>query len=145
MSGAPDPLAVETFERSKLDWSRLGLPAHAAWLDLYRSLLAIRRREIIPRLAGFTRDHPGVDVRITADIKMVDLERDGMDLALRHGPAALAGPGAIRLFGEKVFPMVVRSSVRFKEAPAAGLSIFDYDPEHDGAKAYTDLARRLIE
>jgi DNA-binding transcriptional LysR family regulator len=60
---------------------------------------------LIPRLAGFTRDHPGVDVRITADIKMVDLERDGMDLALRHGPAALAGPGAIRLFGEKVFPV----------------------------------------
>jgi LysR family transcriptional regulator, glycine cleavage system transcriptional activator len=60
---------------------------------------------LIPRLAGFTRGHPGVDVRITADIKMVDLERDGMDLALRHGPAALAGPGAIRLFGEKVFPV----------------------------------------
>jgi LysR family glycine cleavage system transcriptional activator len=60
---------------------------------------------LIPRLAGFTRDHPGVDVRITADIKMVDLERDGLDLALRHGPASLAGPGAIRLFGEKVFPV----------------------------------------
>ena len=60
---------------------------------------------LIPRLAGFTRDHPGVDVRITADTKVVDLERDGMDVALRHGPAALAGPGAVRLFGEKVFPV----------------------------------------
>ena len=60
---------------------------------------------LIPRLAGFTRDHPGVDVRITADIKMVDLERDGLDLALRHGPASLAGPNAVRLFGEKVFPV----------------------------------------
>src|SRR5215207_6172325 len=36
---------------------------------------------LIPRLAGFTRDHPGVDVRITADTKMQDLERDGLDLA----------------------------------------------------------------
>jgi LysR family transcriptional regulator, glycine cleavage system transcriptional activator len=60
---------------------------------------------LIPRLAGFTRDHPGVDVRITADIKMQDLERDGLDLAIRHGPAALAGPNAVRLFGEKVFPV----------------------------------------
>jgi LysR family glycine cleavage system transcriptional activator len=60
---------------------------------------------LIPRLAGFTRDHPGVDVRITADIKMADLERDGLDLALRHGPASLAGPNAVRLFGEKVFPV----------------------------------------
>ena len=49
-----------------------------------------------------------------------------------------------RTFGDKVFPMVVKSSVRFKEAPAAGLSILDYDAAHDGAVAYRDLARRLI-
>src|SRR5919106_1884070 len=60
---------------------------------------------LIPRLAGFTREHPGVDVRITADTKVQDLERDGLDLALRHGPASLAGPNAVRLFGEKVFPV----------------------------------------
>ena len=60
---------------------------------------------LIPRLAGFTRDHPGVDVRITAETRVQDLERDGLDIALRHGPAALAGPNAVRLFGEKVFPV----------------------------------------
>src|SRR5262245_61385684 len=52
---------------------------------------------LIPRLAGFTRDHPGIDVRITADSRVQDLERDGLDLAIRHGPASLAGPGAVRL------------------------------------------------
>ena len=46
---------------------------------------------LIPRLAGFTRSHPGVDVRITADTRVQDLERDGLDLAIRHGPASLAG------------------------------------------------------
>lgn len=60
---------------------------------------------LIPRLAGFTRDHPHVDVRITAETRVQDLERDGLDLAIRHGPAALAGPDAIRLFGEQVFPV----------------------------------------
>jgi DNA-binding transcriptional LysR family regulator len=60
---------------------------------------------LIPRLAGFTRTHPGVDVRITADTRVQDLERDGLDLAIRHGPAALAGPNAVRLFGERVFPV----------------------------------------
>ena len=60
---------------------------------------------LIPRLAGFTRDHPGVDVRITAETRVQNLERDGLDLALRHGPASLAGANAIRLFGEKVFPV----------------------------------------
>ncbi|HEY3076849.1 MAG TPA: transcriptional regulator GcvA [Burkholderiales bacterium] len=60
---------------------------------------------LIPRLAGFRRTHPGVDVRITADTRVQDLERDGFDLAIRHGPAALAGPNAVRLFGERVFPV----------------------------------------
>jgi DNA-binding transcriptional LysR family regulator len=60
---------------------------------------------LIPRLAGFTRTHPGIDVRITADTRVQDLERDGLDLAIRHGPASLAGPNAVRLFGEQVFPV----------------------------------------
>src|SRR5919108_4129702 len=60
---------------------------------------------LVPRLAGFTRTHPGVDVRITADTRVQDLERDGLDLAIRHGPQSLAGPDAVRLFGERVFPV----------------------------------------
>ena len=60
---------------------------------------------LIPRLAGFTREHPEVDVRITAETRVQDLERDGLDVALRHGPASLAGPNAVRLFGERVFPV----------------------------------------
>jgi chromosome partitioning protein len=47
-------------------------------------------------------------------------------------------------FGKKVFPMVVRSSVRFKEAPAAGQSILDYAGLHEGATAYRALAKELL-
>src|SRR3954467_830918 len=60
---------------------------------------------LIPRLAGFTRMHPEVDVRITAETRVQDLERDGLDVALRHGPASLAGPQAVRVMGERVFPV----------------------------------------
>jgi DNA-binding transcriptional LysR family regulator len=49
--------------------------------------------------------HPEVDVRISAETRVLDLERDGLDLAIRHGPPTLAGEGAIRLFGERVFPV----------------------------------------
>jgi DNA-binding transcriptional LysR family regulator len=70
---------------------------------------------LIPRLAGFTRDHPNVDVRITAETRVQDLERDALDLAIRHGPASLAGPNAVRLFGERVFP--VCSPKLLKKAP----------------------------
>src|SRR4051812_11430152 len=72
---------------------------------------------LIPRLAGFTRDHPGVDVRITADTRVQDLERDGLDVAIRHGPPSLAGPNAIRLMGERVFP--VASPKLLKKKPLA--------------------------
>src|SRR5687768_10275975 len=60
---------------------------------------------LIPRLAGFTRTRPGVDVRITADTRVQDLERDGLDVAIRHGPASLAGSNAVKLMGERVFPV----------------------------------------
>jgi DNA-binding transcriptional LysR family regulator len=60
---------------------------------------------LIPRLAGFTRAHAGIDVRISADTRVQDLARDGLDVAIRHGPASLAGPNAERLFGERVFPV----------------------------------------
>ncbi len=60
---------------------------------------------LIPRLAGFTRKHPELDVRISAETRVLDLERDGLDLAIRHGPAAMVGPHVLRLFGERVFPV----------------------------------------
>jgi len=60
---------------------------------------------LIPRLSGFTRLHPELDVRISAETRVLDLERDGLDLAIRHGPATMVGPHALRLFGERVFPV----------------------------------------
>src|SRR3954471_17364252 len=61
---------------------------------------------LIPRLAGFARTHPGVDVRISAQVRLQDLDRDGVDVAIRFCPPALAGEDAVRLsFGERVFPV----------------------------------------
>jgi DNA-binding transcriptional LysR family regulator len=72
---------------------------------------------LIPRLAGFTRTHPGVDVRITAETRVQDLDRDGLDLAIRHGPASLAGPNAVKLFGERVFPVCSPRLLKDKAKP----------------------------
>jgi LysR family transcriptional regulator, glycine cleavage system transcriptional activator len=76
---------------------------------------------LIPRLSGFTRMHPELDVRISAETRVLDLERDGLDLAIRHGPASLAGTDAVRLFGERVFPVcspkLMKDSSRPLRAP----------------------------
>lgn len=46
-------------------------------------------------------------------------------------------------FPGQVFDVVIKDSVRVKESPAAGLSIFDYDSGHDVARAYMQLAQEV--
>jgi maltooligosyltrehalose trehalohydrolase len=48
----PDPLDAATFQSAVLDWDARNQPAGKRRLALVRELLAIRQREITPRLAG---------------------------------------------------------------------------------------------
>ena len=48
----PDPMAEETFASAGLDWEGIERVPHSGWLDWYRRVLAIRRNEIVPRLAA---------------------------------------------------------------------------------------------
>jgi maltooligosyltrehalose trehalohydrolase len=48
----PDPLAEETFRSAVLDWQELASPAARERLGMVQKLFAIRRDEIVPRLAG---------------------------------------------------------------------------------------------
>jgi malto-oligosyltrehalose trehalohydrolase len=48
----PDPLAEETFRSAVLDWQELTSPAARERLGMVQKLFAIRRDEIVPRLAG---------------------------------------------------------------------------------------------
>ncbi|MDQ6985908.1 MAG: AAA family ATPase [Candidatus Dojkabacteria bacterium] len=47
-------------------------------------------------------------------------------------------------FGEKLFDTIVPRNIRLSEAPSHGLSIFEYDPESTGAKAYERLTEEII-
>ncbi len=58
---------------------------------------------LIPRLAGFTGEYPGVDVRIDASFERRDLRRDGFDIAVRYQP--IVGGDGERLFGEALVPV----------------------------------------
>jgi len=57
---------------------------------------------LIPRLADFFRDSPGIDVRVSADTRVADLERGRYDVAIRYLRDADAPRRAVRLFGETV-------------------------------------------
>lgn len=72
---------------------------------------------LIPRLAGFTRAHPGVDVRLDASFEQRDLKRDGFDLAVRYGP--VRGASGEPLFGETVVPVCSPALLASGAAPLA--------------------------
>jgi LysR family transcriptional regulator, glycine cleavage system transcriptional activator len=58
---------------------------------------------LIPRLPSFTREHPGIDVRLDATFELRQLAAEGFDLAIRYTQAdKVAGQ---RLFGESVLPV----------------------------------------
>lgn len=61
---------------------------------------------LIPKLEAFQRAYPDIDIRIEASDSAVDLEVADLDVAVRYAPAERMAPGARRLFGESVTPMV---------------------------------------
>lgn len=60
---------------------------------------------LIPRLTSFVAAHPEVDVRISTGTALANLDRDGVDVAVRYRSVDLLPTGAVPLFGETVFPV----------------------------------------
>jgi LysR family transcriptional regulator, glycine cleavage system transcriptional activator len=60
---------------------------------------------LLPRLPRFRQGHPDVDVFISADNRIVDLDRERIDLAVRYCPESMAPRDATRLFGERLQPV----------------------------------------
>jgi LysR family transcriptional regulator, glycine cleavage system transcriptional activator len=119
-------LGVPLFKRSHRTLAltepgrRLAVAAANALAELRDAVSAIRnptRREVlsltttpglaslwlIPRLAGFTQAHPGVDVRIDASYGVRGLAAEGFDIAIRYGPTGSAA--GTPLFEESVLPL----------------------------------------
>lgn len=61
---------------------------------------------LVPRLASFQRAHPMVEIRIDASDHVVDLEREGVDIALRRTRHETAPRDAAHLLDEVVTPVM---------------------------------------
>jgi DNA-binding transcriptional LysR family regulator len=70
---------------------------------------------LIPRLSRFTAAHPQVDVRISATNEVIDIDRAGIDVAVRFVPSA-AGSGP-QLFEEQVQPMCAPKLLQDAQRP----------------------------
>lgn len=73
----PDPQALETFERCRLHWDEIGSGEHAALLDWYRRLIALRRAQ--PALNDGRLDR--VRVRYDESQQWLLLERGNVAIA----------------------------------------------------------------
>ena len=60
---------------------------------------------LIPRLGEFRRTCPEVDVRIAANDRVLNLDRERIDVSVRYLPAHLAPKGSVRLFDEELVPV----------------------------------------
>ncbi len=72
---------------------------------------------LVPRLARFRAAHPGVDVRIAATHEVLDLEREGIDLAVRDVPSGREPVGSVRLVGERMVPVASPAYLQAAKAP----------------------------
>jgi len=96
-----DPLAETTFESAKLDWSEPNQPPHREQLTLYRTLIELRRRVIMPGLAAIKGHQPAPRLFGTHGLEQIWQLGDGRKLQLianlcgapePHTPARLAEP-----------------------------------------------------
>jgi LysR family glycine cleavage system transcriptional activator len=60
---------------------------------------------LIPRLGAFERKQPDIDLQLITTTRVVDLKRDQVDLAIRHGKGAWPGVEATFLLEETAMPV----------------------------------------
>jgi DNA-binding transcriptional LysR family regulator len=72
---------------------------------------------LIPRLNRLRKLHPEIDVRISATVEILNLERHRLDLAIRYCRPEAAPEGAIRLFEQITLPVCSPALVADRSHP----------------------------
>lgn len=88
---------------------------------------------LMPRLDRFQREHPDVDVRVSAHNTVMDLRGSGIDLAIRYASGRHVPPGSPRLFDEVVVPVASPSlGVDALRSPRAlsGLTLLEFEERY---------------
>ncbi len=96
--------AADVMERLR-ETSRRIRQSAAGHMVTVTSTISFAAMWLVPRLPEFREAHPDVEVRIAAANEMSDLEREGIDVAVRYCTPKAVAEGALELFGEHVFPV----------------------------------------
>ena len=60
---------------------------------------------LIPKLGAFEREHPGIDLQLITTTRVIDLRRDQVELAIRHGKGPWPDVEATFLLEETAMPV----------------------------------------
>ncbi|HEX3400978.1 MAG TPA: LysR substrate-binding domain-containing protein [Acetobacteraceae bacterium] len=93
--------AIGEIDRSVVDLSR---PDDTGPLKV-TVLPSVASHWLIPRLARIRSRHPGVDVQVIADPRLLDLRQEGIDLAIRFGRTPHPSYASMRLMNDHVVPV----------------------------------------
>jgi LysR family glycine cleavage system transcriptional activator len=102
---------------------QLAAAVMAALHDIHRSIDSVREqrsrhavtlstapsfamRWLLPRLAGFERGHPRIEVSILVEQRLDDLQTSGCDLAIRMGKGPWPAVAAKRLMNDELYPVM---------------------------------------
>jgi LysR family glycine cleavage system transcriptional activator len=69
------------------------------------TLPSFAARWLMPRLGRFMEHHPKIEVNLHTSLGLVDLERDGVDLAIRFGKGEWLGLEAVKFLDDELFPV----------------------------------------
>jgi maltooligosyltrehalose trehalohydrolase len=78
----PDPMFGETFKACKLNWEDRNEDEHARFLSHYRQLIALRKKEIVPRLYGMQGNSGRYELLGQGAIRVSWTLGDGSELTL---------------------------------------------------------------
>lgn len=105
----PDPNGRETYQRSRLDWRELDREQGTAFWQQYRSLLALRKKEIIPRLAGLQGGTARYTLIGEGGLHVQWLLGDGSHLEVTVNFSRETLPGAVGTIGRLLYALPVEA------------------------------------
>lgn len=126
----PAPNAEATFAASRPDFGCADQPGHAEWRALYRQLLSLRQREIVPRLPGARA--LGAEVLAEAAVSARWRLGDGQVLRIELNLAEHAVPLAAEPPGRLLFASRAVLAQRQRGLLAANTALVFLEPGDDG-------------
>ncbi|WP_339548209.1 LysR substrate-binding domain-containing protein [Pseudomonas sp. RA_35y_Pfl2_P32] len=149
-------LALFTRQRSGLRLTEAGARVHPSLLQAFeqmeqalQSLEQIKSRQtltvstvatfaaswLVPRLGRFNLRHPHIEVRVEATSAVVDMRRDHVDVALRHGLGVYPNLHVTHLMAPVLVPVASPGFMAGRSGPGEPEECLDFPLLHDSERA----------